>query len=606
MEEPSRRDETLADVARRRAAAKPDATHLVLLESGRRAASLSFGELLERGEAVARGLRSGGIEPGQTVALMLPTGPEFFVSFLGTLLAGAVPVPIYPPVKIDQIEEYAERQVSILRNAEVTALIAPKRATKLARLLSPKVPSLVAILRPDRLLREGEATAPTTVRREGVAAAEELALIQYTSGSTGDPKGVSLTHRNVIANLRSIGEAVQVVPEDVVVSWLPLYHDMGLIGCWLFALYHELEMVCMSPLDFLRQPGRWLRALSDHRGTLSPAPNFGYELCVRRIRDRDLEGLDLSSWRVALNGAEPVSPGTLARFRERFSAYGFRDSAMLPVYGLAECAVALTFPPLGRPPRVEAIRRDTFHSRGRAVPAGGRERQAAEPLRCVSVGSPIAGHEIRLVDDRGREVAERVEANIQFRGPSVTPGYYRKPEATAAIRTADGWTRSGDRGYLADGELFITGRRNDLIIKAGRNLDPAEIEALAAQVGGVRRGCVVAIGVPNPVTASEDLVVIAETRKQDSKSRRRLAAEVRRRIAAATRVSPDAVVLVPPRTVPKTPSGKLRRSETRSRYLGKTLTQRRPPVWLQLARLALGAGWVALLAFLWRRRSRDG
>ncbi len=594
--------DTLVEVLHRRVQGDPERKHLLLLEENRQVASLSFADLLVGAEAVARGLHSEGIGRQETVALMLPTGREFFFGFMGTLLAGAVPVPIYPPVTIDQIEEYAERQVRILRNAEVTALLTPKRATKLARLLQPKVPSLRAILRPDKLLARRKKAEPAEDRSARVTP-DDLALIQYTSGSTGDPKGVALTHANLISNIRSIGEAVRVDSKDVVVSWLPLYHDMGLIGCWLFALYQGLEMVCFSPLDFLRRPKRWLRAISEYGGTLSPAPNFAYEFCVRRIHDRDLEGLDLSSWRVALNGAEPVNPETVERFCSRFGAVGFQKGAMLVAYGLAENAVALSFPPLGRPPRIEAIERDTFHREGRAVLVE-EDSGEDEPLRHVSAGRALPDNEIRLVDDEDREIPERVEGNIQFRGPSMTGGYYRNPEATAAIRTADGWTRTGDRGYVADGELFISGRRKDLIIKAGRNLDPAEIEALAAEVDGIRRGCVAAVGVSNPATGSEDLIVVAETRKKDPATRRRLAAEVRSRISRATKVSPDEVVLVPPRTVPKTPSGKLRRAETRGRYLSKTLTQRRPPTWVQIARLAAGAGWVALVAFLLGRRLR--
>ena len=552
-------DQTLDQVLRLRARQENERPHLVLLEEDRRAATLGFADLLEGAERVAGGIQAAGVGRGDAVSLMLPTGSDFFFGFMGVLLAGAIPVPIYPPVKIDQIEEYAERQVHILRNAGAKALLTPRRATKLARLLQPRVPSLEAILRPDRLLAGRALDSAPEVEPD------DLALIQYTSGSTGDPKGVALSHTNLIANIRSIGEAVGVNDDDVVVSWLPLYHDMGL--------------------------------------TLSPAPNFAYELCVRRIRDKDLKGLDLSSWRVALNGAEPVNPDTVERFAERFRPFGFRPGVMMPVYGLAENAVALTFPPVGRPARIEQIERDTFHREGRAAPTGDERDDGAEPLRCVSVGSPIPAHEIRLVDDDERELGERVEGNIQFRGPSVTPGYYRNPEASAGLRTADGWTRTGDRGYLADGELFITGRRKDLIIKGGRNLDPAEVEALAAQVDGIRRGCVAAIGVPNPTTGSEDLIVIAETRRKEPEQRRRLVKEARQRIRKATRISPDTIVLVPPRTLPKTPSGKLRRAETRGRYQNKTLRQRRPPVWLQIGRLTIGAVWVALLAVIWRRRS---
>ena len=257
MDGATNRNDTLAVVLRGWVAAESDRKHLVLLENDRVVAALSFGELLVGAEAVARGLRWHGIARQQTVALMLPTSCEFFFGFMGTLLAGAVPVPIYPPLKIDQIEEYAERQVRILRNAQVTALLTAKRATKLARLLRPNVPSLRAVLRTEKLLEEEGTGVPVECPELSVNS-EDLALIQYTSGSTGDPKGVTLTHGNLSANIRAIAQAVRVGPDDVVVSWLPLYHDMGLIGCWLFALYHGLQMVCFSPLEFLRQPKRWL------------------------------------------------------------------------------------------------------------------------------------------------------------------------------------------------------------------------------------------------------------------------------------------------------------------------------------------------------------
>ncbi len=594
---------TLVEAVRRRAAATPDADHLVLLDDDGRAEPLSFGQLLEGAEAVARGLRARGVEPRQTVALMLPTSFDFYFSFLGVLLAGAVPVPLYPPVKLDRLEEYAARQVGILGNAQARALITERRAQVLAGLLRPKVGSLETLVRAEKLLEEGR--RDRTDRAEVAVSAEDLALIQYTSGSTGDPKGVALSHSNLISNIRSIGDAVSVGSGDVVVSWLPLYHDMGLIGCWLFALYHGLKMVSFSPLAFLRRPKRWLRAISDYRGSLSPAPNFAYELALRRIHDRDLEGVDLSSWRWALNGAEPVGPGTIERFCERFAPCGFRRQALKPVYGLAENAVALTFPAAAEAPRVDRVEREAFERRRRAVPvAGGVEAaDGHEPLQFVCVGRPIAGNEVRIVDDDGADEGERVEGHVEFRGPSATPGYYRDAEATAEIRTADGWTRTGDRGYFAAGALYITGRSKDLIIKAGRNIHPTEVEAAAVQVGGIRKGCVVAFSVAGG-GGREDLVVVAETRKQDPQVRARLAAEVRRRVSSAIGVAPDAVELVPPHTVPKTPSGKLRRAETRARFIAGELTPRRQPVWLQVVRLGTAALAATGIAWIWRVRAR--
>ncbi len=592
---------TLVDVARRRAAESTHAEHLVLLGEDGGAESVSFARLLDGAGAVARALGARGIEPRQTVALMLPTGLDFYFSFLGVLLAGAVPVPVYPPVKLDRLEEYAARQVGILGNAQVRALITERRAQVLAELLRPKVRSLKSVVRAESLVAEGRGDGAGGA--EVAVAAGDLALIQYTSGSTGDPKGVTLSHSNLIANIRSIGDAVSVRGDDVVVSWLPLYHDMGLIGCWLFALYYGLKMISFSPLAFLRRPKRWLRAISDYRGSLSPAPNFAYELALRRIHDRDLEGLDLSSWRWALNGAEPVSPETALGFCRRFAACGFRREALRPVYGLAENAVALTFPAAGDALRIESVARETFERQHRAV-AVDEVDDGREPLRFVSVGRPIAGNEVRVVDGGGAEAGERMEGDVEFRGPSATPGYYRNPQATAAIRTADGWTRTGDRGYLAAGELFITGRSKDVIIKAGRNIHPTEVEAAAARVDGIRRGCVAAFGAAGGGDGREELVVVAETRRKEPQARAALATEVRRRVSSVIGVAPDVVELVPPHTVPKTPSGKLRRAECRARYAGGELTPRRPPAWIQVVRLGTAALVATGIAWIWRGRVR--
>ncbi|MGH9811846.1 MAG: fatty acyl-AMP ligase [Candidatus Acidiferrales bacterium] len=570
---------TLTEVLLYRARAMPGAPHLLLYDDQERLSTITFAELLVGAGAVARGLSAQGVRRSDTVGLMLPTCKEFFFSFLGTLLEGAVPVPLYPPFRADRLEEYAQRQVAILRNAEARALVTFREAERLARMLQPRVPSLASVSTAERLAQEGPPGPPAPSR------ADDLALIQYTSGSTGEPRGVALTHSNLLANLRAIGAGTQVNAEDVVVCWLPLYHDMGLIGCWLFSLFYGLPIVSISPLEFLRRPERWLWAFHRHRGTLSPAPNFAYELCVRKVGDKATEGLDLSSWRVALNGAEPISPDTLARFQERYARHGFRPEAMMPVYGLAECTVALTFAPMGCAPRVDAVDRNVFQSVKRAEPG---PTVGADSLRFVSVGRPLPEHELRIVDDNNEPLPERVEGHVQFRGPSAMQGYYRNPEATAEARAADGWHRTGDLGYLADGELFITGRTKDLIIKAGRNIYPQEIEELAGDVEGVRRGCVAAFAVPEPKSGTEALVLVAETRATDDAARARITAEIMRRVNYTARISPDVVRLVPPQSIPKTPSGKLRRGACRDLYLQNALLQRPAPAWLQVTKLVAG------------------
>jgi 1-acyl-sn-glycerol-3-phosphate acyltransferase len=534
--------DTLVEVLRWHVERHPERTHVFLREEDGTEQPITYGALWERAAAVGTGLRERGIQPGQTVALMLRTEEPFFAAFFGALLAGAVPVPIYPPFRPDRIEEYARRQLAILDNAEARLLVTFARAERVAGLLRSRAPALAAVTSVDELVRPG--ARPPALRLTG----GEPALIQYTSGSTGEPKGVLLSHANLLANIRAIGEAIDIRPDDIGVSWLPLYHDMGLIGAWLGALYFGIPIAILSPLAFLARPARWLWALHAHRGTLSPAPNFAFDLCVRKIADEEIRGLDLSSWRLALNGSEPVSAETIERFTRRFAAYGFRPAAMCPTYGLAEASVGLTVCPPGRPPRVDG--------------------------RVVSCGRPLPGHEVRIVDAAGRPVGERAEGRIEFRGPSVTRGYYRNPEVTrAAFR--DGWCDSGDLGYLADGELFITGRRKDIIIKAGRNLYPQEIEELVGDLPGIRKGCVAAFGVADPTIGTERLVVVAESRETSPAARGHLRAGIVERVVAAVGLPPDTVLVVAPRTVLKTPSGKVRRSATREAYLAGRLEMRR-------------------------------
>ena len=348
--------ETLIDVLRYRAAHDAQRAHLLITEdgdAGERSFTLTFSDLYAAGNRCAAELARRGVPAGGRVALMLPTSRTFFVSYVGILLAGAIPVPIYPPFRADRIEEYAARQSAILNNAEVCLLLTFRRAEAVANLLRPRVRSLSGVVDAEKLIEAADKAPPPSpgvsplhVTGSRARQGSDLALLQYTSGSTGDPKGVMLTHANLLANIRAIGEVVQLGPDDVGVSWLPLYHDMGLIGAWLSLLYFGTPLVVMSPLAFLTRPERWLQAFHKHRGTITAAPNFAYELCVRKIADKDIKGVDLSSWRAALNGAEPVNPETLERFAERFASYGFRREAQLPVYGLAEAALGVTIPPL--------------------------------------------------------------------------------------------------------------------------------------------------------------------------------------------------------------------------------------------------------------------
>ena len=573
----------------------PERTHAFLREDDGAEQAVTYGQLHCEASAVAGGLRERGIVRGDTVSLMLPTGLDFLRSFLGILMARAVPVPIYPPVRLDRLEDYATRQAGILADAGARLLVTIPRARPVASLLRPAVPSLDDVVTADQLAEAGAGAA------EPEGEGSDPAFIQYTSGSTGEPKGVLLTHDNLLANIRAIAAGLEAKPTDVGVSWLPLYHDMGLIGSWLFCLHAGLPITLLPPTAFLARPERWLWAIHQRRATLSGAPNFAFELCVRRVPDDALEGLDLSSWRAAMNGAEPVSLGTVQRFTERFARYGFRPQALMPAYGLAENSVALALPAMGTGTRFDRVAREPFQREGRAVPAEVGDPSA---LAFVNAGRPLPHHHVRIVDDEGQDVEERVVGRLVFRGPSMTSGYFRKPEATAAITLPGGWLDSGDLAYQADGEIHIAGRRKDLIIKGGRNIVPQEVEEAAAEVEGIRRGCVVAFGAEHPELGTEGLVVVAETREKSPAERERLESQVVESVGAAIDVPPDRVVLAPPGAVLKTSSGKVRRAATRERFLSGELG--RPPGTTTAQKLRLLAA-VAGDAFRpWVRRAGQG
>ena len=568
---------TLLEVLDFHVMAHPDRPHVRLYSDQGDGEMITYRELDRDARRVAAGLQSHGVEPGHRVVIMLPTGREYFLSFLGILLAGAIPVPIYPPARSGQLDDHFRRHISILGNCEPTILITVAQAKSFARLLKAQVSALRHIVTPADLTNAGHGFEHPAVT------ADTVAFIQYTSGSTGDPKGVVLTHDNLLANIRADGERIEVTMRDVFVSWLPLYHDMGLIGAWLGSMYHAVPLIVMSPLAFLARPRRWLWAIHRHRGTLSAAPNFAYELCVTKIKDKDLEGLDLSSWRIAFNGAEAVSPDTITRFIDRFGRYGFEPQAMYPVYGLAESAVGLAFPPLKRPPIIDRVQRGRFMRSGRALPAPLDERDA---LRFVASGQPLRGHEIRIVDDNGREAPERQQGKLQFRGPSATRGYFRNTEATRALFDDD-WLKSGDLAYMVGGDVYITGRTKDLIIRAGRNIYPQELEQALACIDGIRSGRVAVFGSDEPTTGTERLIVLAETHERDEEAREHLRQQIIDKTADLVQTPPDEIVLAPAGTVLKTSSGKLRRADMRALFEQGEIGRPRKTVRRQIAGLAL-------------------
>lgn len=561
---------TLSEVLLWHAERHPQRTHVLLYGDGEQTQEISYAELLHGARQIAGGLVARGLQARQTVALMLPTGRDYLASFFAVVLADAIPVPIYPPARLAQIDDHLNRHAHILANAEALFIITVAQAKGIATLLRAKVPTLREIVCPDELVGP-----PLALPYR--AGADDIAFLQYTSGSTGNPKGVVLSHANLLANLRAMGQAIAIGSDDVFVSWLPLYHDMGLIGAWFGALYFGFPLVLISPLAFLARPSRWLAAISRHRATISAAPNFAYELCAKRLPDADLAGLDLASWRLALNGAEPVSASTLDAFAARFAPYGFKREAITPVYGLAESSVGLAFPPHGRGPRIDVIDRAALINEQRALPSIAAA-DGAPTMRIAACGRALPGHEIRIVDGAGDELPERRVGHLQFRGPSATQGYYRNRPATQRL-IDNGWLDSGDLAYSVEGEIYLTGRVKDLIIRGGRKHYPYELEQAVGNIAGLRKGGVAVFSSGERANTGERLVVLAETRETDPARREALRQQISDAALDVIGLPADEIVLAPPNSVLKTSSGKIRRAASRDAYENGLLGRPPPAAW---------------------------
>ncbi len=487
---------------------------------------LSRATLRQRALAAAGVLARGGVRRGDRVVLVLGTSPDFIAWFLGVLAIGAVSVPS-PSAEILATRAMIERVRSTIAAAKPAAVVAePRVVTRLVR----------AGIDAPTWLTPDTATTERAIDRLDTS---DIAFLQYTAGSTGQPKGVVVTPENLHANLTGIGEAVAVSADDRVLSWLPLHHDMGLIGALLFALFWRLPLFIGSPRGFISQPSAWLRAIAAKRATLSPAPHFAYSICAYKVPDAALAGVDLGCWRLALDGSEPIRAQGVERFIERFARFGFSPQAYFPVYGLAEATLAATMPPLGQGALIDR--------RGHA--------------RYVSVGRALPHHRLEIRDpESGAPLPDGTAGEIWIAGPSVSPRYFHEPQDV--VREA---LRTGDLGYVEQGQLFVVDRLKDLIIRAGENYYPADLETLVEAIDGVRTGHSVAFSVPGTEDVSERLIIAAELRPGAKAAT--VAEEVRRALLASVGIAPDDVVLLPPRTLPRTPSGKRMRHYVRQLYL---------------------------------------
>ena len=564
---------------------------------------LSWRELAERARSVAWGLARAGVERGERVGLVYPTSAEFLAAFFGVLAAGAVPVPLYPPLRLGRLGEYQRQTAGMLEASGASLVLAQAQVRSiLGEAVEGARPRLgcrtLADLEPGR----GEFAAVEP---------EELGLVQFSSGTTVDPKPVALSHRALLSQVAAINALWPDDPDapgdtarpgrsgggvvHSAVSWLPLYHDMGLIGILFSALYRSTVVTLIPPEAFVARPALWLRALSRYRATVSAAPNFAYALSTAKIRDEELEGVDLSGWRLALDGAEPVVPEVLRAFQERFARWGLRPEALTPVYGLSEAALAVTISDLDRPFRSRRFDRRRLVEEGRAAEApGGRE--------LVSLGRPVPGMELEVRDPGGGDLGEGRVGRVWVRGPSLMQGYFGQPRATATALVA-GWLDTGDLGFLDRGELYLTGRAKDLLILRGRNHAPEEVEHAVAPLSDVRPGCVVAASFLPEGGSGEALLLFVEARRRSSPAARAALPELcRRAVLLATGLAVDEVVVLEPGTLPRTSSGKYRRQETLRRHLARELS---PPDRVSPLRLA-GAIVRSRRAYARLRRQQGG
>ncbi|MGY6500341.1 MAG: AMP-binding protein [Acidimicrobiales bacterium] len=520
--------------------------------------ALPWAQLFDEARGMAAVMQARGVRPGDHVALLGPTSRDLVTAIAAVWLAGATIVVMPIPMRMASLDEFVAATRRRLSRADVSLFAVD---ADLAPFIEPQ-PTDPPMVRFDELRPGADRPgAAEFVRPDDDP--DRLAILQFTSGSTSDPKGVALPHRAVAANLDAIHVAAELDPDtDVLVSWLPLYHDMGLVGLLTLPMTTGTDLVLGAPQDFMASPLRWMQWISDYGGTATAGPNFSWVLATRALKRA--EGLDLSSLRVALNGAEPIDPDTVEAFVEAAGVHGMRPGAVFPAFGMAEVAIAGTFPVPMTGLRTDSVDLRVLESECYAAPLDPSEPGAR---RLAKLGVAVPGLEVRIVDQTtGDELKEREVGELEIRGTSVCSGYYNDIAATEAL-FHDGWLRTGDLAYLVDGELVMCGRIKDVIIVGGRNVFPEDIERAVGEVDGVRTGNVIAFGVEGR-GGKEAIVVVAETKLADTKD---LHATINEHVRAVVGVPAKDIVLVPPSTLPKTSSGKLQRSLCRERYLGTEL-----------------------------------
>jgi fatty-acyl-CoA synthase len=497
-----------------------------------------------------------GLNKGDRIALIAETGPEFAACFFGAIYAGLWPVPLPLPTSFGGRETYVDQLVVQLASSDPALFLYPPELAAFAG---------EAARRRNIASRDWNSLDEVAAAQVDLPAtdADEIAYLQYSSGSTRFPHGVAVTHRALLDNLRAHGVGLEMCDTDRVVSWLPWYHDMGLVGCMLSPVANQVSVDYLKTEDFARRPLAWLDLISRNPGTtLSYSPTFGYDICARRMssQTRAVDRFDLSRWRIAGNGADMIRPDVMQAFVDAFADAGFNALSFCPSYGLAEATLAVSLMPPGEGIRLELVEESELSGVG--TPAQERPRRYRAIVNC---GKPVSGMEVEIRHTDNRLLPDRSIGKLFVRGVSVMVGYFRDPESTAACLSDDGWLDTGDMGYLSGGYIFIVGRAKDMIIINGRNHWPQDIEWAVEQLPGFKSGDIAAFAITGP-SGEETPAVLVHCRTNDADERSRLRDDIRERVRAITGISP-VVELIPPRTLPRTSSGKLSRTKARNLYL---------------------------------------
>jgi fatty-acyl-CoA synthase len=535
-------------------------TAILLQHAGQDDFPVSYQQLVEGSYRYAQTYAREGIQPGEVVVLILQHGEDLVYAFWGAILYGAIPA-IMPFL--------TEKLAPERYRADLAALVAITKPSVMVTYPEFEAEIRGALL-PDssvrRVIITSDIAAPATPDFDQLPglkrAPEEIALLQHSSGTTGLQKGVALSHRAVLNQLNAYREAIQLREDDVLVSWLPLYHDMGLIAGFLLPVLTGITLVLSSPFDWVRAPYRLFHSVTKYKGTLSWLPNFAYNFCAQKIRERDLEGVDLSSWRLITNCSEPVKWDSHQAFYERFKAYGLRETALNCSYAMAENVFGVTQTPPGTLPVTDQIDREAYIS----------ERVAREPvdgkpvLRMMSSGQAIPNTRIRILDEKGHDLPDRVIGEVALQSDYMLTGYYNRPDVTKKAFHG-GWYLTGDYGYSLNGEIFVAGRKKDMIIVGGKNVYPQDLESLAYEVPGIHAGRAVAFGIEDARSGTEEVVIVAEVDIDSEEERQSIANALRLHITKNSAVALRHAHIVEPKWILKTSSGKTARAANREKFL---------------------------------------